>query len=86
MENYDASCELLLSTVETVNKVMQEFAFEVESEGGTIHVNVVDKSDGAKFSTVAYGTEPGDVFGEFYGAAKMLFAIRENFELKRRVY
>lgn len=79
--------DILISTVDTINDYLESegLRFIVErSSGIRVSVLIMDGDKEEPLETVGYGTDPDEVFSEFFGAAKMLFAIKSKFELTRR--
>lgn len=82
---HEESYDILISTVDTLNRLNDGFHFVVEkSRGIKVSAIVMDGENEELLDTVAYGTDPGEVFSEFFGAAKMLLAISSKFELTRK--
>lgn len=84
---YEESYDILISTIDTLNRlnVNDGFHFVVEkSRGIKVSVMIMDGDKEELLDTVAYGTDPDEVFSEFFGAARMLLAINNKFELTRK--
>lgn len=87
MEHDEERFDILVSTVNTINGCLESdgLRFIVErSRGIKVSVIIMDGDKEEPLETVAYGLDPDEVFNEFFGAAKMLFAIKSKFELTRR--
>ena len=87
MGHDEESYDILISTVDTINGHLESegLRFVVErSRGIKVSAIIMDGDKEEPLETVAYGIDPDEVFSEFFGAAKMLFAIKGKFELTRK--
>lgn len=86
MGHDEESYDILISTVDTLNRLNDGFRFVVEKKSNGIKVDAIIMSGDKEelLDTVACGTDPDEVFSEFFGAAKTLLAVSYKFELTRR--
>ena len=87
MGHDEESFDILVLTVDTINGYLESdgLRFIVErSRGIKVSMIIMGGDKDELLGTVACGIDPDEVFNEFFGAAKMLLAVKSKFELTRR--